>query len=275
MKSLFHLFSLGIVLETKKAKDWIIKVYPIEHIPLRDAELNVEGKKTIDIETLNGETISVEVKEENAIYAVWLSPGDSHQITPPDVVAGETVSVFRYGDNDLYYWSPTRFETTLRQLEHVAWIFSNTPDFKQKLDDSNTYNLTVSTRDKHITLKTPDNDGEFTTYEISLNTKDGTLTIVDGKENMVKLDSQADRLTVKTNVDVYIDTPDTYVTGNVWIDGTLDVKKDTSLHSNLTVDKDTSISGSLSVGSSASVGGSLSVGGSGKFGGSVKAAGHI
>ncbi len=168
-----------------------------------------------------------------------------HQFTSPDVVVGEQVALYQVGSDNRYWWGISGAKSNLRKLEHTQWRWSNKgdPTDDGELKKDNTYVMTVSTRDKKISLVTTDNDKEKATYKIEIDTKKGSIVIEDNHDNFIKLESPEKKVSVQTKL-VYIDAPETHITGNVLIDGTLDVKKDTTLHKNLTVKSNTSTKGS-------------------------------
>jgi hypothetical protein len=95
-------------------------------------------------------------------------------------------------------------DVSLRKEEIVRYVFSDKPQLDPEEDLDSTYYMEVNTRDKVLKLHTTDKWGELTTYDIILDTKNGSLQIIDGKTNSITLDSNLDTLTVKTNLTVNI-----------------------------------------------------------------------
>lgn len=279
--SKFHLYSLGIVLETKSNSSWIVKLYPVEVIPFRDGDLNETIDVVATVTDISGKTVSANVVEENAIYARWLPMENSNRITPPDVVANETILVYKYSDTDEFFWSTMFYEHKLRRLETVTHLYSNEPTFGKEAGEDNSYWITYDTVNKLIHLHTSDNDGEPVTYDITINAGEGHISILDSKNNTIILNSVDDIATVKTNVEVVIDTPDTTVTGNVHvhknvvIDGTTEIKKTLDVTEDVTAKASVIVTGDVVVGGATVVTGPISGGGNATITGDVMATGDI
>jgi phage baseplate assembly protein gpV len=103
-------------------------------------------------------------------------------------------------------------------------------------DKSTSYWLEVDTKNKSVKFHTAMNDGEYTEYDITINTKDGTLKVTDKKNNYIYLESKKDTITVNTNKDIIakasasvtVNAPNINLTGNVNITG--NVKVNGSIH---------------------------------------------
>ena len=120
-------------------------------------------------------------------------------------------------------------------------------------------------------LHTSDNDGELTTYDVLINTKEGVLEIKDGIGNSVLMSSSEGSLTVTMNAKVTIKAPEIIPDGNVTTTGTQLIKDKTTMSNGM------SLSGGGEGGSTASIDGiievqgNVGVNGSGVFTGSVNA----
>jgi len=195
-----HFYSVGFVLEDKLWDTDIIEVYPIEKLEDRGPNIRKDDDETETInivnkdgkDTVRPETITVKVSSK--IRAKWLSLGQYNRITPPDVRKGEQVLLFRYANADMFFWTTINNYPKLRTREHVIIAYSDKKemDINDVLD--NMYFIEISTRDKLLHLHTSTNDGEYTTYDFKLNTKEGYFQILDGKNNEIKLDSTIDSL---------------------------------------------------------------------------------
>jgi len=185
MMSLLKPYSLGIVVIDKPETSDTIHVFPSEQLPFAEGDLSKNDRMQIK--------------------AHWVRIGDSNRFTSPDVYKGETVQIYRYADTDEYFWSDIMREPSLRKKERVIYAISNIPDKKgiQTLETS--YFVELSTKDKRVHLHTADNDGELCTYDIIIDTSKGNLTILDGKGNIVTLDSGPGNLNFKLNGSVYGD----------------------------------------------------------------------
>ena len=206
MKSMLHMFSLGIVVKNKEVDSDIVEVYPLEQLPMVDGNVQAYMDTIIaNIKDREDNEEEVELLETYTISASWLPFGESNRFTSPDLVTGDTVILFRYADNETYYWTKIYTEGTIRELETVTYVYSNTPVPLTPLTPDNTYYVTVSTRDKYIHLHTSTNDGEHTTYDVKIDTEVGRLTIDDGKGNYIHLLSDQDDLEIHINRDINID----------------------------------------------------------------------
>ncbi len=178
-------YSLGIVVMDKPENSDIIKVFPSEQLPFAEGNLTKNSRMQIT--------------------ASWMRTGSSNRFTSPDVYKGETVQIYRFADTEEYFWDDLFREPSLRKKERVIYAVSNIPGKGgvQSLDTS--YFVEISTKDKRVHLHTADNDGELCTYDIVLDTSKGNLTLLDGKGNIITLDSSQGNLNFKLNGSVYGD----------------------------------------------------------------------
>ena len=184
--------SIGLVAEDKKLNEDIIKIYPIEILPLFDGELEPVNHniKSSGLD-LNGDLYSVNIDVSNYIEAEWLGEL-SNRISPPDVVRGEQVMIWGYADSTEYYWTTLGRDDDLRKLETVIYAFSDIPDNDgdEPKGLENQYLVEVSTHGKHITVKTCKRNDEEYSYTVQLNTKDSCYMVKDDVGNVIYLDSK-------------------------------------------------------------------------------------
>lgn len=206
-------YSLGIVAEDIVENSNIIKVYPHELLT-NTVDVNVATVKTTTTNstTSSGNEESIVVDKSSVIIAKWIPIGNNNRITAPMVCKGETVLLYNYAGTDQYYWSSIDNEMDLRKNEKATYFYSN----KKTIDTSGNlvtkgYYFTVDCINKFLKLFTNKNDGEYTTYEFKINTKDGIVTLTDGKNNFIKLFSQEDKLVITTNKKVEVNTVDCIV----------------------------------------------------------------
>ena len=205
--SRFELYSLGYVVEDILEDDLLLKIVPIELISDIDGELgdvDKETNKNINIEKENKITIKT---KDTVIIAKWVPLSETNRMTPPTVCKGETVRIFRYAETDKYFWATLYNEIDLKKREKVVYAFSNKGSIEDKSLSKNMYYVTLDTINKVVRIHTDDTDGELTTYDIEINTKDGLFTLIDGKSNMIELDSDRDKLTVTINKDIEMNAP--------------------------------------------------------------------
>lgn len=197
-KSGMLFYSIGYVAENKSLGSKIIKVTPVETIPMVDGEIKSSPSPLEDSGVdSDGNSYTVKVSSDNAIEAKWL-PFGSNRMTAPDVRRGERVMLWRYADAEQLYWTDLGFDEHLRRLETVIMSISGTQDEgTEALDPDNTYYLEASSHNKSITLRTSQKNGEFTRYTFQFNLADGAVTLADDLGNFFELDSAETKLTLQ------------------------------------------------------------------------------
>ena len=198
--------SIGIVARDKVDGEKNIEVYPMELIPF------FEGKVTDEIHTsersgvdAEGKAYTVNLNKSMVVTAEWL--GETNRRTAPNVVVNEQVQLYQVGNSGHYYWESLGRDDEKRRRERViyTWASSSTPITEDgQLTDKNTYNLEIDTIGKTITLRTSEDDEEFTTYVIQINTKAGHITAMDGLGNIIQVDSAATKITLKNADNTFI-----------------------------------------------------------------------
>jgi len=206
MHSKLKLYSLGIVAKDKDKDSLIIDVTPIEITPFYDGQLTpndrVDTHSGVDAD---GKPYTSTVTLSTTIKAHWLPMGDTQRQTPPDVCVGEYVSIYRYADDKVFFWHSRGDCNQLRLREHVEYRFANKPKHDNvPLDDSNSYYLAVSTRDKLFRFKTNKNDGEVASYDIQLDTSGGTFYFKDDVGQEIMIDSLNHLIQIKNADDTFI-----------------------------------------------------------------------
>lgn len=216
----FKLFCIGTVMSDLIKGNTPIDILPHELITNIDGDVGERDNVSKTVNTSDGKVHNVNLDKGNVITAIWLS-NNSNRVTPPNVRKGEKVEVYRYGDSDKYYWKTMSPELDIRKLEHVKYVFVNDSGTAPvQIDDSNSYSFTVSTLNKFIKIHTADNNGELTTYDLEIDTKEGKVKLLDGKGNFFELDSSQDAMTLKTNnkLDIITDNEVNVKSTNVNVD---------------------------------------------------------
>jgi hypothetical protein len=158
--------------------------------PEADGELKLDVKE-IDVGASSSKSGSVPNKAmySNSMPAKWLSL-NSNRITSPDVRKGSKVVIYRWEGTDKYLWTYFGMDSTLR-LETVIYAFSANPNTKvnDNFDPNNYYLFLINTRKGSIQLLTGQGNGEATNYAITLDTKNGSFSFVDGMENILAINS--------------------------------------------------------------------------------------
>lgn len=200
-------YSLGIVAENKKLGSRILEVTPIEDSPMIDGEINsnlVQDK--VKSKDVNGGEYEVKTTTANSIKATWLPLGSSNRFTSPDVRRGERVILYRYSDEDKFYWATLFDDLKLRKLETVIYAFSGTKDeSSDEVNAENYYFLEVSTHKGLVHFHTSKKNGEFCSYDLQINPKDGFIRIEDDVGNFFIFDSKEKQIALKNADDCYIE----------------------------------------------------------------------
>lgn len=223
-----RLYSLGIVVETKPEKTNIILVCPIEQFYIQGSG-NIKSHQSLNegkLKDSSNKGFDTEMKSSNYLKAKWIPLGHSNRTTSPDVVANETVMLFKYADVDEYYWTTCFNEPSLRRLESVTYSFSNLKSGMEPFDSKTSYWFRVDTKNKKVHFHTASNDGEHTEYDIIFDTKEGTFILQDKKGNKIFLNSKTNIINVEANNVINAKAPtinctavNIVLTGNVTING--------------------------------------------------------
>lgn len=196
--SSFEMYSFGIVAVDKPLKTDMIKVTPIEKLPLGEGLLS-EQKKEYKIKMPDHQGIGRDskVKGDLMIEAKWTAFGQSNRVTAPDVIKGETVMLFKVSDTDEFFWTTLMNEPEIRRLETVCYMYNNIPDGLTAVDKSTSYWVEVSTHEKRVQVHTSNNDGEPFIYDVIIDTGAGVLTIKDNADNKIVINSSASDILIK------------------------------------------------------------------------------
>jgi len=191
MASVFHFYSLGIVVENKPRSDNHVNVAPIETNPAYDGEVTLNPMQEIS-EGIDayGKAYSVKTTSDVSLPCIWL-PCGANRVTAPDVRRGMQVEIWRLGDTDDYYWRFMGLDSHLMTLETVIYAWSATPNAGGgAIDVSNCYFFEISTHEGLVTFQNSKANGEPFQYTMQLNTKRGELTITDDIGNALEFDSK-------------------------------------------------------------------------------------
>ena len=200
-QSLFRTISIGIVAKDIEEDSVYVDVYPIELQLGKDGELTAETLSSNTVTDVNSGVEVIKLSRTDLIKAKWLPDGDTNRLEPPTVCKGEKVRILQYGDSDEYYWNTPYNELDKRKREKRTIVISNKRSTNIPVDEllDNSYYATVDSINKIVHIHTSDTDGEFTTYDIAIDTDKGLLEITDGRNNRIILDSPADTLTTEVN----------------------------------------------------------------------------
>lgn len=205
--SKLEVYSLGIVAANKELSSNTIEVTPIEQTTMVSGELTDNmDKQSAKGQDQYGRDYEVSATTTNTVKAKWLAIGCPNRVTPPDVRRGEQVVLYKFADTDEgIYWATWSQDMMSRRLETVTYAFSGTAVEGVPVDASNTYYMEVSTHNGHVMLHTSQANGEFTTYDIVLDAKNGRFSIQDGIGNQFFLDSPSNQFHLENADGSFID----------------------------------------------------------------------
>lgn len=263
--SKLKLFSLGLVIEDKKRRNTTIKVSPIEELPFQEGDISKQSfKNEIKIKDADDKVQVSKLEGDNYLLAKWLPYGQSNRISPPDVIKGETVLIFRFSDTDEYYWTTLFNNPSIRRQETATYVYGNISKGRVPWGKDSSYYFEISTHDKHIKLHTSKNDNELCSYDIVLNTDKGFLIIEDNLKNSIMFDSKLNKFTFNPNEEFEINTKDIEFNTDTM---TINSKKfvlnsdNTTINSEVTCNGNTTFNGGVSISGDLSVGGGVAAGG--------------
>ena len=204
--SKFKIYSIGIAAENLPLGQFFLEVTPNEIIPFIDGELartlTTVSSKGVDA---SGAPYTVVTQSAITLKCNWLQMG-SNRVTPPNVRRGERVLIWRFADQDKFYWSALGLDDYLRRLETATFAFSDTVDETvKKLDHTNSYYFEVSTNKGAITLGTSKSNGEPFAYTVQINAKTGAFVLTDDAStpNFVQMVSSNQEITLSNSAGTY------------------------------------------------------------------------
>lgn len=193
-------YSYGFAAENKKRNSQKLEIFPIEEAPMVDGEIKHQidpYKTTLKDET--GSTKNLSVKSTLTINCEWLPFGQANRITAPDLRRGSEVIIWKFGDEDKYYWTEARSSQSLRALETVIWRFSGTPKENQTPAADNSYYFEVSTHGKYVHFQNSKANGEKCIITIQINPGEGFLEISDDIGNGISMNSVESKIIAQTS----------------------------------------------------------------------------
>lgn len=203
----FRFYSLGIVVNDKTEGSDEIVVTPIEDFTMELGELSsTDRKKSATMSDSSGVAKTANVEGGSTVKAQWVPLSDPNRDNAPDVYRSETVMLYKYADTQDYYWSTLFREPGLRGRERVRTALSNKDAGGEAYTPETSYWVEIDTKYKHFKIHTSDNDGEPTIYDITINTKEGTVKLEDALGNSILLESVPGHLEVTTENSVTVNT---------------------------------------------------------------------
>lgn len=201
IQSSMKLFSIGYVTKNKAYNSRLIQALPVESASATDGEVThnpvEEILKGVDAQ---GNAYEVKGTATRDLECEWY-PFEDNRVTPPDVMRGELVEIYRLGNSTKYFWRSMNMRNGLRTLEHVVKAYGAKPNAGGAgVDLASCYTMIVSPLNGYINLQTTKANKEPFAYTIQINTKDGLIAIIDDVGNYFELNSAESRLMLQ-NVD--------------------------------------------------------------------------
>lgn len=189
--SILKRFDIGIVAFPKATDSNEIQVKLNQNMPFMSGEVAV-NPQVLESETTdsNGGKTSESIVTDSTIKATWMPMG-SNMRTAPDVMVGERVQIYRFGDEDKYFWKELGLDDDLRRLETKVFAISGSPNVSEDetISDENWYFIELSSHKKHLMLSNSKGNGEVVQYVCNFNFGEGRFTIADDLNNSIVLDS--------------------------------------------------------------------------------------
>lgn len=185
--SVLRPYCYGQVTALNEKQNRTINVKILEYLPrqygIPDEEVSTT---TIDVETFLKDESDVSAgripKTINCSFkdflpAQWLNRS-SERITPPRVITGQRVLIWRVGDSRQYYWEELDVDMRLKPEEHIVIAINNHNEGKDLTLDT-AYIIELSTVDQRMRVITNRNNGEKAAYEVDINGANGYLKMMD------------------------------------------------------------------------------------------------
>lgn len=185
-------YGVGTVLVDKENDTDEIMFHLPGLFPAADGEaVGTTEKHEVTTKSPTGDTTGSSGLSSNGTTATWLS-FNSNRITSPNVLKGSKVVIYKWAGSSQYRWMTDGLDGSMR-LETIIFAISASPNLKTgaPLTKDNYWIFQLSTHGGYAKFSTGQGNGEPTSYDITLNTKDGKFNLVDGEDNIMSLDSMA------------------------------------------------------------------------------------
>lgn len=203
-ESNFKFFSIGILAENKDLGSKMIKVTPIEQLPMLDGEIKANPTALVTSgQNSEGTAYQSKTISDNWIPATWR--GETNRRTAPNVRRGERVEIYQAANSGKYYWKSCGDDDHLRKLETVVYTYSGTPnEGEDSTANGNCYFMEISTHEKLVTFQTSQKNGEPYLYTIQINAAEGIVTVTDDVGNFWEINTPETRITFKNADGTYV-----------------------------------------------------------------------
>jgi len=188
----FQPFATGTISAVKQNNSKEATVFLGEYSGMASGEIKADPKVVqYTGKDANGSGRQSQTMQNNSIVCTWFpGVGGSNRITPPNVVVGERVLVYRWGDQDKYYWTTTGLDDGLRRLETVIIGLSGSPETGENVtpDINSMYFMEWSSHKKHLMFTNSKANGEKIRFTAKVDFGAGTFAIGDDANNSFAID---------------------------------------------------------------------------------------
>lgn len=205
--SSMRLYSLGVVANDKKPTTNEIEVAPIEDMALLSGEVT-DNVTEVSASGTNGQGVNYlsKINVTSTIKAEWLPMSNSNRMTSPDVRRGEIVMLYRLADGERFFWVTFENNSNTRKLETVVHAYSGTKNEDEPMNEQNSYTQGVSTHKGFVNIITTSKaNGEPYLYNISVDAKNGVVTIKDDVGNFILLNSGESKIKLQNAAGSFLD----------------------------------------------------------------------
>ena len=202
--------TVGRVAKDKEPNSKWIKVFVKDLLPMYEGKLE---PKTSDHQ-VKGNSYNGQITLTNSIDAEWMSD-DTNRRFPPDVKAGEQVTVIIYTDQDKVFWKSKGRNDDLRRTERVLTAAANTPENPEPVHRANSYGTYIDTQDeKVVELYTSQTAGEAYKYVIKMDAKGSIIRMCDNSNNEFIIESEIPRVTMRNRDGCFVELAKKNITIN-------------------------------------------------------------
>ena len=189
--STFQPYAIGHAASNLQVGQTTLQVVPIEKFG------HIDGDVTDHVTELSasgtdskGNTYSSKVNAGLAIEAKWLNRNPWLKM-PGLIQRGEQVLIWRLGTTDQYFYELTGQTNNIRKKDIMLLVISNEPNnLVSEVTANNSVFFEINTVDKHITLSTPQNDGEPCGFLTQINFKEGMFVLQDTIGQAISLNAK-------------------------------------------------------------------------------------
>lgn len=208
--SSFSFEGTGVVIEDLPPTGKIAKIYLLD-IQEHTGTIGNETPVSVIVSDSVTKAKPLVGTEVDYIEALW--EGSDNKITAPTLRKGEQVSVYKYMNQDKFYWSKSRgFETDVRGREVIVNGVSTIDrevdgNIGKSATKENMYYTRMDSINGVVELKTNKDNGEKAAYHVLFNTMTGNFNLKDDLGNSIILDSVKGTLSVVSKNKITLDAP--------------------------------------------------------------------